>query len=89
MHHPWYATHCRLPVVYYPWYAHDAMATWPHLTPAPLEVTEVASSAAFFDPSDKSARRAIGEVIRAQRGVRSSGAQQHSALGWSAMECHW
>lgn len=26
MHHPWYATHCRLPVVYYPWYAHDAMA---------------------------------------------------------------
>eukprot|EP00435_Cladocopium_sp_Y103_P010822 s5238_g2.t2 len=34
-----------------------------------LLVTEVASSAAFFDPSDKSARRAIGEVIRAQRGA--------------------
>ena len=49
-----------------------ACHTWPHLA---SKVTELASSAAFFDPSDKSARRAIGEVIRAQRGVRSSGAQ--------------
>ena len=50
----------------------------------------MASSAAFFDPSDKSARRAIGEVIRAQRGVRElrrSGAQVLGLLGllgWGA-----
>ena len=35
-----------------------------------LLVTEVASSAAFFNPSDKQARRAIGEVVRTQRRVR-------------------
>ena len=82
-----------LPIVDCLLYSTHGMPMMPWLaTPHPStssQVTEVASSAAFFDPSDKSARRAIGEVIRAQRGVRSSGAQHRSALGWSAMECHW
>ena len=83
MHHPWYATHCRLPVVYYPWYGHDAMAghtspqhllrsqRWPPLLPFSIPATSRPGA-----PSAKWSGHSAAPGAQAL----STG-----ALGWSAI----